>query len=665
MADAITQFKLRRVETSHGPLALLTMDNGADWRTPTVFGRPGLESLARALDEVEAAEWAALVLTGKPYVFGAGADLREFPALTTFELAAAASRAGHELFGRIARLPFPTVAAINGLALGGGLEIALHCDARTISSAVRHVGLPECSLGIVPGWGGTQLLPRLCGPATAIQVAVQNPLRQNRLLAAAEALALGVADRLLEPVEFLDESIAFALELAADGLPERPEPDWSELPELARKARARLDDSTHGAPLAPYRALELIEGAARWSVEEGYREEERAIGELMPGPQAQASVYAFDCAERRAKQGIGVPDAQPRRIAKVGVAGAGLMATQLATLLLRRLETEVAILDLEQEKVDAAVAAVREEIEALVARGRYDEGKGRFLASLLQGTTIVSDLAGCDVVFEAVFEELDVKRAVLAELEAVVSPECLLLTNTSSLSVTGMAEGLAHPERVAGLHFFNPVAVLPLVEIVRARQTDDTTLATAWDIAKRLGKRGLVVQDAPAFVVNRILVRMTSVLLDALEHGNTVEETDEAVLRLGLPLAPSVLLQMVGPRVANHVLQTLHAAYPERFPLSETLERYAAGDDTVARREERRRSVDEIQAAVLAAIAGEVRLILEEGVVAEAADIDSALLLGAGWPFWLGGITKHLDQTGVSQRLFGRPLADIRAAAAA
>jgi 3-hydroxyacyl-CoA dehydrogenase len=213
------------------------------------------------------------------------------------------------------------------------------------------------------------------------------------------------------------------------------------------------------------------------------------------------------------------------------------------------------------------------------------------------------------------------------------------------------------------MHFFNPVAVLPLVELVRTAETEDEALATAWDVCGKLRKRAVLVADAPAFVVNRVLTRMTGALMDALEHGNTVDETDEAILRLGLPMAPSVLLQMVGPRVAYHVLETLHEAFPERFPLSPTLRNYAEGRDEVVVVEERRRSVGEITDAALEAIADECGHILEEGVVGEAADIDACMLLGAGFPFWLGGITRHLDDTGVSERVVGRPLAEVGAGA--
>jgi 3-hydroxyacyl-CoA dehydrogenase len=228
-----------------------------------------------------------------------------------------------------------------------------------------------------------------------------------------------------------------------------------------------------------------------------------------------------------------------------------------------------------------------------------------------------------------------------------------------------MGADLRHPERLVGVHFFNPVAVMPLVELVRTLDTDDVTLATAAAFAKALRKRAILTKDAPGFVVNRVLTRMTRVLMDALEHGNTVEETDEAILRLGLPMAPSVLLQMVGPRVANHVLETMHEAYPDRYPLSPTLRRLAEGGDEIVVVEHAPRTVEEITEAALAAMADEIRHLLEEGVVADAADVDLAMLLGAGFPFWLGGITKHLDQTGISLRTVGMPLAEVRAAAPA
>ena len=581
-----------------------------------------------------------MVFTGKPFVFCVGADIDEFTKMGSAADALEGTRAGHALFGRIRALPFPTVAAINGACLGGGLELALHCDARTLASNVRHIGFPEVALSIIPAWGGTQLAPKLSGPGGGAKLIVLNPLRQNKLLTAPEAFELGLADRLLEPVEFVDESLAFAVELVEAGGIERAAPDWSELDTVLRKARSRVDDAVHGATRAPYVALDLIAGAKDWTIEEGYGAEEDAMAELLVSPQAQASAYAFTVVERRTKKGAGLPDVKPRRIQKVGIVGAGLMATQLATLFLRRLEVPVVLRDLEQSRVDEALETIRDEV-----------GKRKpFLATIVSGGTGWEQFEGCDLVLEAVFEELDVKQAVFAEVRKV-APDAILATNTSSLSVEEMGADV-------GLHFFNPVAVLPLVEVVRTPQTTDEQLVTAFDVVKKLKKRGVLVADAPAFVVNRVLTRMTTVLMDALENGNTVEETDEAIMSLGLPMAPSVLLQMVGPRVANHVLETLHEAYPDRFPLSPTLANYAEGKDEIVLRGDARRTVDEIREDALEAIADEVRHLLDEGVVEAAADVDACLILGAGYPFFLGGITKHLDQTGISERVVGSNLAE-------
>jgi 3-hydroxyacyl-CoA dehydrogenase/enoyl-CoA hydratase/carnithine racemase len=644
-----TVFHLRPVETAKGRLALVTIDNGEDWTKPPSLGRSALASGQVLLAELEGGDWAAAVFTGKPLWFCAGADIDEFPQVTP-ETAAEGSRAGHELFLRIRALPFPTVAAINGACLGGGLELALHCSARTIATSVRHFGFPEVFLGLFPAWGGTQLTPRLIGPEAAVKVIVTNPLRQNRLLRAKDAIELGLADRLLEPVELVDESIAFALQLVKTPL-ERAEPDWSELETIMRRARTDVDDGVHGASPAPYRALDLIEGAATWTVEEGYQREEEAIAELLPGPEAQAAIYSFNLVERRAKR---KPElgAEPRPLRKVGIVGAGLMASQLATLFLRRLEVPVVLRDLDQAIVDGALDSIQTELGAAAARGRLTEDKARFLASITTGGTTYDGFADCDLVLEAVVEEMRVKQAVFAELRDVVQAECVLATNTSSLSVTEM-------DADVGMHFFNPVALMPLVELIRTPETTDEELATAYATTRGLGKTPVLVRDAPAFVVNRLLTRMTGVFVGALERGNSVEEADAAIMRLGLPMAPSVLLQMVGSRVVNHVLHTLHAAYPDRFPLSPTLDNYAEGKDEVIVAEHAPATVEQITEAALEALADECRHVLEEGVVASAADIDTCMLLGAGFPFFLGGITKHLDQMGVSERVLGSTLAEV------
>ena len=319
---------------------------------------------------------------------------------------------------------------------------------------------------------------------------------------------------------------------------------------------------------------------------------------------------------------------------------------------------------MKQEIVDAALSDLRAELERQVEKGRYDEGKGRFLAALASGSVDDQGFDDCDLVLEAVFEELELKKRVFAELEEIVTEDCILATNTSALSIADMAADLRHPERVVGMHFFNPVALMPLLEVVRAPETGETALATAWELGERLRKRPILVQDAPGFVVNRVLTRMTRVIMDAIEHGTPVDEVDEAVMSLGMPMAPSVLLQLVGPQVADHVLERMHDAFPDRFPLSPALSALAAGAEPVVLEDAPRTRVQVVE-EVLEAVADEIHRLLEEGVVAEAADVDTCLLLGAGWPFFLGGITKHLDQIGMSERLFGHTFADMSAAAPA
>src|SRR3954468_13300227 len=405
MPEAQTAFHVRRWNR----IAILTVDNGEDHTKPTVLNLAAWDSLERALGEVEAHEWDGLLLTGKPFVFCAGADIAMFEAAEGPEDARAITRRGHELLSRLRALPFPTVAAINGACIGGGVELALHCDARTIAANVRHFASPECFLGIIPGWGGTQLIPRLVGARTAVEFVVANAMDRNRMIDAAKAHELGFADRLLAPVEFVDESLAYLLELIAAGGLKREDAELSDVAEVTRKARANLDASLHGTALAPYRALDLIEGAAVWSLDEGYRMEEDASAELGLTRQAEASIYAFALTQFRAKRPLPL-EAEPRRIRKVGVVGAGLMATQIATLVLRRLEVPIVMRDVSQEIVDRAVTEV-------VAAQKGP--RAAFLASVVSGTTGWDGFADCDLVIEAVFEEMRVKHEVLRGLEAV------------------------------------------------------------------------------------------------------------------------------------------------------------------------------------------------------------------------------------------------------
>jgi len=541
-------------------------------------------------------------------------------------------------------------------------------------------------LGLVPAWGGTQLAPNLLGPDKAVTLVVENPLNTNRTLKGPQAAKLGLADILLEPADFLEESLAWVgrvLRGEVDPLAGRPTVERGETWAAAlARGRALADARLHGAAPAAYRALDLMALAETADREAGYAAETAALADLSVSDELAAGLYAFDLTQKRARKPVGGPDPKlARPVTKVGVVGAGLMAGQLALLFAQRLEVPVVLTDLDRARLDKGVTYVHGEIDNLLLRGRVSHDKANRLKALVTGSLTKDAFADADLVIEAVFEDLKVKKAVLAELEAVVRPDALLLTNTSALSVTEMAAALEHPERVAGLHFFNPVAVLPLVEVVRAVRTDAASVATTLAVAKKLGKNAVLVKDAPAFVVNRLLTRFLGEVLGAIEAGTPVAEADAALDPLGLPMSPLTLLALVGPAVALHVAETLHEAWPDRFRSPAGLARVVAagktsmystgpdgtqvvdeeaaalaragGGDGAAAGSAVAPSSAEVRENALAALAREIGLLLDEGVVAEAADVDVCMLLGAGWPFHLGGITPYLDRSGVSEKVTG------------
>ncbi|WP_431905103.1 3-hydroxyacyl-CoA dehydrogenase NAD-binding domain-containing protein [Micromonospora carbonacea] len=669
--EVVTRALLRQVNVPGlaRPAALITLDNGFDHTKPNSFGPGGLTSLDEAITAALAADPAFVAVTGKPYVFCVGADITSLPQLADREQALEIGRLGHRVFARLKDSTVPTFAFVNGAAMGGGLELALHCHYRTLSGGASALALPEVSLGLVPGWGGTQLLPHLIGIPAATQVILQNPLMQNKMLKPKQAAELGIADVLLEPADFLERSLQWAAGVVRGEITvTRPEVDRDMWAGVLYFARQTLDQRLHGAVPAAYRALDLLETAKDADFAAGTAAEDEALADLIFSEELRSGLYAFDLVQRRAKRPAGAPDrGLARPVNKVGIVGAGLMASQLALLFARRLQVPVVLTDLDQGRVDKGVGYVHTQIEKAVSKGRMDKGTAARLYGLVSGSVDKAAFADADFVIEAVFEDLDVKKQVWAELEKIVSPEAVLATNTSSLSVTAMAAELEHPERVVGFHFFNPVAVLPLLEIVRGERTDDATLATAFAVGKQLKKSSVLVSDAPAFVVNRLLTRFLGTVFAAVDAGTPLDVANAALDPLGLPMRPLALLQLVGPAVAYHVGGTLHGAFPDRFAVSENLRRIAESGQPIVVDDEINADVakllvvgdepltaEQVRRNALDALAQEVRLMLDEGVVAEAQDIDLCLILGAGWPFHLGGVTPYLDRTGTSERVTGR-----------
>jgi 3-hydroxyacyl-CoA dehydrogenase/enoyl-CoA hydratase/carnithine racemase len=686
--EVVTRAIVRDVDLGPdaGLLALITLDNGHDHTKPNTFGVRGLLSLNDALDgiaeRVERGEVTAVGVTGKPFILGAGADLDGAAAALASagadpaqarERALGIASLGHAVFRRLGELGVPSFGFINGAALGGGLEVALHCTYRTISSGVPMVALPECFLGLVPGWGGAYLLPRLIGPAAALKVIIENPLSQNKMLRGPEAFHLGIADAMFDPADFLEESLRWAARVLTGavtvprGQP-APEQDWDA---AVAAARFFADGKVHGAAPAPYRALDLVAAARTATRDEAFAAEDEALADLMLSDELRAGLYAFELVQKRARRPAGAPEASlARPVTKVGIVGAGLMAAQIATLFIRRLQVPVVLTDLDQARVEAGVARVHAEIDKQLSRGRISQDTANRQKALVTGSVAKDGFADADVVIEAVFERLDVKKQVFADVEAVVRPDCVLFTNTSSLSVTAMAADLAHPERVVGFHFFNPVAMMPLVEVVRGEATDDAAVATALAVGKTLKKSCVIVADRPAFVVNRLLARYLGEITRAVDEGTPFEVAEHAADPLGLPMTPFLLLQLVGPTVALHAAETMNAAFPDRFSVSPKLRSLVESGKTSPYRPDLSADPEviallaggdhpstgpEVLARVLEGLAQEIRIMLEEGVVAAPEDIDLCMILGAGWPFHLGGITPYLDRTGIAAKVTGAP----------
>jgi 3-hydroxyacyl-CoA dehydrogenase/enoyl-CoA hydratase/carnithine racemase len=659
-----------------GNLALITLDNGADHNRPNTFGPASLAALSNAIDEAQKSDAVAIAVTGKPFIFAAGADLSAMSFLKDKSQAIAIGDLGHDVFLKLHESKKPTFAFINGLALGGGLEVGLNCHYRTLASTA-FTGLPECFLGLVPGWGGATLLPKLVGPENAVQVIIVNALNNNTMMKSKDALSLGVVDAVFEPSDFLENSVKFAANVL-NGKNKIERKDFSKDSAGFEKAiatgKAAVAKKYSGAQIpSPLAALDLIKAAQSNSVRDGFAAETKVLADLVMSDSLRASLYSFNLIQKKRKKVEGAPKpALARKVTKVGVVGAGLMASQLALLMLRNLKVPVVITDIDQERVDKGLSWIKSEIQKLVDKKRLGSEAATRLLSNISGSVDKKVFANCDFVIEAIFEELALKQKLFKELEAIITPECVLATNTSSLSVEAMSEGLKNPERVVGFHFFNPVAVMPLLEVARTTKTDDATTATAINVGKELKKTMVIVKDAPAFVVNRLLTRFMGEVTDAIDEGTPYEVADAAMAPLGFPMSSLELLGLVGPGVALHVAETLNKNLGPRYKISPTMQRFvkegvktfyvkdANGLNTVnpaalaaLEKGNSPSTADQVRKRALEALATEAKMMLDEGVVATPQEIDICMLLGSGWPMHLGGILPYLDREGISEAVCG------------
>jgi len=682
--EVVTHSPVRDIRLASGRvLALITLDNGRDHTRPNTLGPATLtelgETLAGLKGRAAAGEIQAVGITGKQYILAAGADLSDISRVGSKDNARLIAQLGHKVIGSLSDLGVPSFAFVNGLALGGGMEIALNSSYRTVDASAAALALPEVFLGIIPGWGGAYLVPNLIGIENALEVVISNPLKQNRMLKPQQAFELGLMDAIFPAANFLENSLVWADAVLGGRKVERKNVPGKiertvKWPVAIKMARGMLESKIGTVPRSPYVALDLLDKAKSGTKAEGFAREDEALADLVTGDQFAASMYAFDLVQKRAKRPVGAPDkALAKKVTKVGIIGAGLMASQFALLFVRKLQVPVLITDLDQERVDKGVAYIHEEIGKLEAKGRLDGDTANKLRALVTGTTDKSLYADCDFVIEAVFEEVGVKQQVFGEIEKIIAEDAILATNTSSLSVAEIGSKLAHPERLVGFHFFNPVAVMPLIEIVKTDATSEAALSTAFVVAKGLGKNAVLTADAPGFVVNRLLAKVMGEAARAVYEGTPVADVEKAFGPLGLPMGPFQLIDLVGWKVAAHVQDTMVRHFPARFYANENFHALADLDQVVEKDKGGRvtgftkaaeklvkqaagstpASAEEILRRVQDGLAQEIKLMLDEGVVPEVEDIDLCLILGAGWPFIDGGASPYLDGEGASERVFG------------
>lgn len=679
----MTAFDLRVEEDG---LAILTFDLAGE--KVNKFSTAVVVELADVLVRLarEARIRGLLVRSGKPEIFVAGADVKEFVDVKPEDVRTMVERV-QALFEQLAHLPYPTVAAINGACLGGGTELALACDYRLMSASPKaQIGLPEVRLGIFPAWGGCTRLPRVIGVAPALDL-----ILTGRSLDAKRARKIGLVDEAVPAAIFDSWSRQFVRsKLGSPKPPVRRGPASIaqralQATSLGRrlifeKARKGVLKSTGGHYPAPLAALDAIEEGYGKPVAAGLEAEARQIVRVFGG-EVQKNLLAIFFATEEVKKETGVddPSVRPRSVERVGVLGAGVMGGGIAQLAADR-GLPARMKDIDPKALAHGYAAAAAIWREAVRKRRLTPREMARKIDLVSGTLDYSGFARCEVTIEAVVEKLAVKRAVLQEWEAAVPPTAIFASNTSTLPITEIAVGAVAPARVVGMHFFNPVHRMPLVEVIRADRTSDETVATVFALAKTLGKTPVVVRDAPGFLVNRILAPYLSEAVRLVLDGCRIEDVDEAMTRFGMPVGPLALLDDVGLDVAAKGGEVLQAAFSDRLTMGgeEALAAAGrlgrkngkgfydyAGSKRLAPSAEAYKILrvrppsrsplpaEVIQSRLVLPMINEAAFCLEDGIVRQPIKLDLAMIFGTGFPPFRGGLLRYADSQGLG-RVFTR-----------
>lgn len=645
-----------------------------------LFNQAVLTELRQLIGEVSHREeiGCLVLLSGKPGNFIAGADVDGIAGVTDPQEAERAVRAGHQVFSAWERLPFPTVAAISGTCVGGGTELALSSTFIVASDRddVR-IGLPEVRLGILPGWGGCTRLPERVGLTAALDL-----ILTGRLIAPRKALRIGLLDALFPAASFDSLVREFALaRLDTSRRGGRNRGLGKRLLEgnpvgrgtIFVQARKRTLEATHGHYPAPLRALEVVKVGVDRGREAGFEAEVRAEVELVTSPICKNLVHVFRLMESARRNDGAAPIRETQRAA---VVGAGVMGGGIAQVLASRADVPVRLKDIDLESLASGMGHAAELFRKQVERRRLTRPEAKRRLGLIRPTLDYRGFERADVVVEAIVENLEVKRQVFAELSAVVRDETVLASNTSSLSIDQIGRDTVEPGRVIGMHFFNPVHKMPLIEVVVGPRTSEAATGSIVALARRLGKTPVIVKDGPGFLVNRLLAFYTSEAMWMLDEGYRIEDLDGAMVSWGMPMGPLELTDEVGIDVATKVGHILQEAFPDRLGFPTWVDDIAAPDRLGAKSgrgiylykkgrrtapnedlyerigtAERRSDLDPAASAerVVLPMVNEAARCLEEGVVDSPRQLDLAMIMGTGFPPFRGGLCRWADSQGLGR----------------
>ncbi len=670
-------------------IAMLTLD--APDKGANILSRSVLDEFSQQLDQLETRDDLAglIICSGKPSMFIAGADLREFAASLDApkEDVVNICRRGQTLFGRLAKCPFVTVAAIDGICVGGGAELAIWCDRRVLSNNPKtEYGFPEVKLGLFPGWGGTARTPRIIGVGNAIEM-----ITGGESISAREAFALELASDVV-PADKLISAAANVIRAEQNsGRYLKDRDRWAEPIELNETehgflgitASAYIQQQTKGQYPAPMAALELMMESVALDAESACQMEAEGMAELFGSPVNAALLNVFFLQDRIKKdRGIDREDVEPKSIGTIAVIGAGIMGAGIASANVKR-KLPVVLTDANADSLSKGAKLVLEEVafnretKGIDAQRAVEFGP---LLNITHGDAADAELAACDLVIEAVVENPEVKKKIFARLEPQLREDAILASNTSTIPITKLAEDLQRPEQFCGIHFFNPVRRMKLVEVIRGEKTSDETTRTAVAYAKKIGKMPIVVNDGPGFLVNRLLFPYMNESVELLCEGAPIKDIERAAKKFGMPMGPIELFDMVGLDTAIYAGITMVQAFPDRFVASPVLpalmkagrlgQKSGAGFYSYNNRKKRPEldpdldrmlaiymreptefTPESITARLFLPMLLEATRALEAHIVRDVRDVDFGLIFGLGFPPFKGGLLHWADSLGASKIL--------------